>query len=173
MTTLKEPNQSPTPASGAMTTQRKVLYAVSAFAAIGAAVAGSAAVSAHPRAWQHGDFMAAMVEHRVESLLSEVDATDEQKAQISSILGAAAADVHTLRDQHRQAHTELQSILAAENVDRSQLENLRMQHLALADDASKRITVALADAADVLTPEQRVELTQKLEQYRRWHHHEE
>ena len=38
------------------------------------------------------------------------------------------------------------------------LEALRVEHLALADEVSKKITAGLADAADVLTPEQRAKL---------------
>jgi Spy/CpxP family protein refolding chaperone len=42
--------------------------------------------------------------------------------------------------------------------DRAALEALRAEHLALADDVSKRLAAGLADAADVLTPEQRAKL---------------
>jgi Spy/CpxP family protein refolding chaperone len=37
----------------------------------------------------------------------------------------------------------------------------------LADQASQRITAALAEAAEVLTPEQRADLARRLERFRR------
>jgi Spy/CpxP family protein refolding chaperone len=47
------------------------------------------------------------------------------------------------------------SLLTAPSVDRSAIERLRVEQMGLADTASKRIAQALADASDVLTPEQR------------------
>ncbi len=48
------------------------------------------------------------------------------------------------------------------------LEALRANQLQLAEQASKRFTQALADIADVLTPEQRKQLAERMG---RWHGH--
>jgi periplasmic protein CpxP/Spy len=45
--------------------------------------------------------------------------------------------------------------LTAPTIDRSAIERLRAEQIGLAETASKRIAQALADAADVLSPEQR------------------
>jgi Spy/CpxP family protein refolding chaperone len=157
--------------------RRRFLIGISAFTAIGAAVAGAAVVSANTRSWHHADSPEEMAEHiedRVDHILKKVDATPEQKEQIAAIVSAAATDVHAMRDQHKQAHQQLKEMLSASTIDRSQLETMRMQHLALADEASKRLATAFADAADVLTPEQRLALADKLEKHRRhgWRHEE-
>ncbi len=52
------------------------------------------------------------------------------------------------------------------SVDRAALEALRADQLQMAEQASRRFTQALADAADVLTPEQRKQLAERAG---RWH----
>src|SRR6266478_5825887 len=50
---------------------------------------------------------------------------------------------------------QLDELLSHDPVDRAALEALRADQLKLAEQASRRFTQALADVADVLTPEQR------------------
>ena len=57
--------------------------------------------------------------------------------------------------------------LTQPSVDRGSLEDLRRAELQLAEGASQRIVTALADIADVLTPEQRAELVKMAQ---RWRH---
>ena len=56
------------------------------------------------------------------------------------------------------------AILTAEKVDRTALEAHRARQAQLLNTASERLVVAVADAADVLTPAQRVKAAAKLEQ---------
>ena len=58
--------------------------------------------------------------------------------------------------------------LAAPTVDRAKLETLRADQMKLAETATKRVTDAVADIADVLTPAQRAELGQRVERWQRW-----
>lgn len=92
-------------------------------------------------------------------MLTKVKATDEQKLKVKEIMGTAVADLSGLREAHHGNRDALLEALAADAVDRTKLESLRKAELALAERASQRITVALADVADVLTPEQRRGLT--------------
>ena len=69
-----------------------------------------------------------------------------------------------MHDARRQAV----ELLSRESVDRAALETLRADQLRLADQASMRFTQALADVADVLTPEQRKQLAERIG---RWHGH--
>ena len=78
------------------------------------------------------------IDHRVKYMLSEVDATADQKAQVTSILQSAARDVHALKDQHVSAHKQLHEILSAETIDRARLETVRADQIRLADEASQR-----------------------------------
>jgi Spy/CpxP family protein refolding chaperone len=131
-----------------------------------------AAVYAHGDGWHHGlggrmsaEAFSDHIEHHVKSVLSDVDATAEQQAQVTSILQSAARDLHALKDQHASAHKELHEILAAETIDRARLETVRADQLRLADEASKRIVDCIADAAEVLTPEQRAALVARMERH--------
>ncbi len=109
----------------------------------------------------------AVVQERLEFatdwLLSRVGASDAQREQVKGIVVQAHADLAGLRDQHLQNRRALLEKLAQPSVDRSGLEQLRQAELALAEKASARIVRAVADAADVLTPEQRTQLVQRLE----------
>ena len=127
-------------------------------------LAGSALAYAHGMGggWRHGGMDAAeMTEHlqvHVQHVLEQVDATPEQKAQIKDIVAAATKDLEALREQHGGAHKELHEIFTAPTIDRAKLEALRAEHMQALDAASKRCATALADAAEVLTPEQRKQL---------------
>jgi protein CpxP len=160
------------------------------FLLIGGAVVGVLAlmigagqyVLARGDGWRHGwggpmssEALAARVEHGVNHLLADIDATAEQKQQVTAILQAAAADVHALRDQHVAAHRQIHDILSAESIDRVRLENLRADEMRLADEASRRIVEGVADAAEVLTAQQRAQLIQSMEKHHEKHHdwHEE
>jgi Spy/CpxP family protein refolding chaperone len=131
------------------------------------ALAGGAFAFAHGERGMHRGGMSfdGMADHfraHVEHALKEVDATPDQQAQVKSIVDAAAKDIETLRSQHGSAHRELHDTLTAPAIDRVRLETLRASHIEALDAASKRCVTALADAADVLTPEQRARLGEKM-----------
>jgi Spy/CpxP family protein refolding chaperone len=131
-----------------------------------ALLAGGALVFAHGGGWRHGapgsDEMAEHFQVHVKHVLAEVDATPEQRTRIEEIVQAATRDLKALHAQHAGARAAFHEVIAAPSVDRVRLEQLRAQHLAAIDEASKRCLAALADAAEVLTPEQRAELAAKM-----------
>lgn len=108
------------------------------------------------------------VERMVERLGWAADASTEQKQKITGIVQRAADDVLALRDKHLAARKQLADILAAPTIDRGKLEALRTEQLKLADEASKRIATALADAGEVLTPAQRADLAKRFERFAAW-----
>jgi periplasmic protein CpxP/Spy len=136
---------------------------------------GAVAFARNAGGWGHhgpmsAEFISDHVALGVKYALSDVDATAEQKAQVTKILQSAATDVHALADQHFAARKQLHEILSAPTIDRERLETVRAGELRLADEASKRILQGVADAAEVLTPEQRTALAKHLEEHRHWRH---
>ena len=53
--------------------------------------------------------------------------------------------------------------MSAPVIDRAALEQIRASQLQLAEQLSLRITQALADTAEVLTPEQRAALAERIQ----------
>jgi Spy/CpxP family protein refolding chaperone len=86
-------------------------------------------------------------------LLREADANDQQVAAVSAIATRAAADLVALHDAHRERRDAFTAALVA--ADRGALESLRGEEVAALQNASQRLVTALADAAEVLTPDQR------------------
>lgn len=119
----------------------------------------------HGMMGRHGGQMdpekaAKRVDHMIDRLLS--DGTATQKAQVSTIIKTAMADLKPLREQHRAARQQGITILSQPTIDRAALEQVRVSEMQLADTVSKRMTQALADTAEVLTPEQRVRVAERL-----------
>jgi periplasmic protein CpxP/Spy len=85
----------------------------------------------------------------------ELDASADQQAKIASIAKAAATDLRALREKAAAARGQAVTLLTAPTIDRTAIERLRAEQIGLAETASKRIAQALADAAEVLNPEQR------------------
>jgi Spy/CpxP family protein refolding chaperone len=106
------------------------------------------------------------VEFATDWMLNKLNATDAQRAEIKTIVAATLQDLAPVRDEHRQHREAFLAALTQSNVDRAALEDLRRAELQLAETASNRIVTALADVADVLTPEQRAELVKMAERFR-------
>jgi len=125
--------------------------------------------------WHRGGFMGdhldpakldAHLDRMLKHLYVEVDATDAQKQQLGPIVKAAARDLLPMRDRMRDARLQAVALLSQPSIDRAAIEALRANQLQLAEQASKRFTQALADVADVLTPEQRKQLTERMSRWR-------
>jgi protein CpxP len=99
----------------------------------------------------------------VNRMLDRLDATPEQKEKVTAIVTKALADLEPMRNGRTAFLNDAARLMKADKVDRAELEKLRVQHLTQADTASKRITQAVADAADVLSPKQRAELVGRME----------
>ena len=107
-----------------------------------------------------------------EWMLRGVDASAEQVDEITRIATAAAADLHGARDRHAD-HAKIVAALSAETVDRAALEALRAEHVSALETASHKLTDALAQIAEVLTPAQRAELAAQHDKLRALHGAEE
>jgi Spy/CpxP family protein refolding chaperone len=128
--------------------------------------------------WQGPGFMAGMfdpasIEDRadraVRHLAIEIDATAEQQDKLRGIVKGAVKDLLPMREKSLAARQRGRVILTQPSIDRAAIEALRVEQMALADAASKRFAQALGDAADVLTPDQRRKIDQRITEVRqRW-----
>ncbi len=119
------------------------------------------------------DLSDAEIEARIERLVKhaaiEIDATQEQQEQVTALVTAVAMDLRPMHDRMRATGMELHDLLRAETIDRAALEQLRAARLADAERISKTLVGALADVAEVLSPEQRKVLDERIEQFRSMH----
>ena len=108
----------------------------------------------------------AHLDRALKHLYVEIDATDAQKQQLAPIVKDAALDLVPLRAKLHDGRRQAVDLLSQPSIDRAALETLRADQLTLAEQASQRLTRALADVADVLMPEQRKRLAGRIT---RWH----
>jgi periplasmic protein CpxP/Spy len=142
----------------------------------GAAAALSWGAFAHGGRGGRGGFGGPMSEERIEKMVKhfgvEVNATPEQQEKLTAIAKQAAKDLEPLRGQAMETRKQAMELLSQPSVDRAALEKLRVSKLQHADAMSRRVTQALGDAAEVLTPEQRKKLAEHIESRRgRWGGH--
>ena len=116
----------------------------------------------------HGSFDPESAAKRIDAMVSfalaNVDATTEQKTNTGAIAKSALKDLMPLRDEHKAARTKAVELLSAATIDRAAMEQVRAAELKLAETASRRITQAMADAAEALQPAQRAKLAERLKQ---------
>lgn len=99
-------------------------------------------------------------------MLDAVKATPEQRAQIQKIMEGARTDLQAQREAGRALRGQLMQTMAQPNIDANAVEQLRQKMLAQHDQVSKRRMQAMVDAARVLTPEQRRQLSERMDQRR-------
>jgi protein CpxP len=127
-----------------------------------AAAATFNAFAQRGRSGPHGPMDPAEVEQRLDRMLrhlyAEINATEEQKQRLDPIVRQTVKELAPLRQSLHTARRDAFGILAQDNVDAAALEALRAKQIQLADQASRTVTRALVDAADVLNPAQRKQL---------------
>jgi protein CpxP len=141
-----------------------LLSAVAALAVVGGALA-----YAHGTMAGHGGMMSEQgiemhLDH-VQAMLTKIGASDAQKSQIDGILKAGFADMKTAHESHDAAFRQFHELLLAPSIDRAKMEDLRAGQIRNFDEGSKRLVTAIADAAEVLSPEQRAKLGEEIRKH--------
>lgn len=117
----------------------------------------------------HGGMMdrvkGGFMEHRLNKMLDKVDATDEQKQKIKAIFEKARDSVGDMRGEPGQMRDQMKALFDKPTIDRDALEAMRKARVQKMDDASKIMTTAMIDAAEVLTPDQRAKLAKEFESH--------
>ena len=134
-------------------------------------------ISWHDTGLFGGPLTPAQIDDRIDRITKhmaiELDATQDQQAKLASIAKAVVADLRPLREKAQAARSQAVTLLTAPSIDRTAIERLRAEQIGLAESASKRVAQALADAADVLNPEQRRKVADWMAfsaPWLRWHH---
>lgn len=100
-------------------------------------------------------------------MLRRFDVEDDVRGQIQARFDTAFDALAPLVEAHKESRdTWLESMLEGETVDRTALASQRESTLDAAAEAMEIVTDALADAADLLTPEQRAEIAEKIRRHR-------
>ena len=148
-----------------------MLAALLALTAAGAGAGGAALAEQgeamgmmHGMAGHPGAMDPAAMEAQFDRHIAEMvpDATADQKARLKAIAGRVHADMHAVHQQLGDTHRRAHALLLGPTVDRAGLEAIRAEQLRQFDATSRRMVAAIADAAEVLTPEQRQRLAEHL-----------
>ena len=104
------------------------------------------------------EHMGRMIDHMLDGL----NASDAQRTQIKQITTQAAAELKAQAAAGRGLRQRGMQIFTAPTVDANAAEQLRQQMLQQHDQMSRRVTQAMVAIANVLTPEQRAKVGERM-----------
>jgi Spy/CpxP family protein refolding chaperone len=117
-----------------------------------------------------GPDMERHMQERIARMMREVGGSTEQKDKLLAIAKATGEELRPLREEQRATRQRGITLLAAPQIDRAALEQARTAEMQLADRISKRMLQSMADSAEVLTPEQRLRVAERMKSMRPRHH---
>ena len=113
---------------------------------------------------ESGVVLARFAEHRVESMLEDIDASADQETKIWAIIDKTRSELRPVGREFRDTREQVVALLSAPTIDREAVEKLRSERIAAIDEASKKAVSAIVEAAEVLTPEQRTKLVAEMKE---------
>ena len=151
---------------------RKALFGAFAVGVVAVLTVGAFQALGHGpfRRSLFGSMDPAQIEKKIDRIagwvVEDLGGTPEQQAKLSAIAKAAAKDLAPVHDELVAGRRQAVEILTAAQIDRAALEAHRARQIQLITTVSERLTVAVADVADVLTAEQRVKAADRLASHR-------
>jgi periplasmic protein CpxP/Spy len=116
----------------------------------------------------HGAFMHERMQARMDRVLTDVGATDAQKAQVKAVWTGIGPQLKAAHQDHKQLREQIEQALSAPTIDAAAIEKLRVQSVQSIDRTSTLLTQGMVATARVLTPEQRAKVVAEL--HRHPHH---
>ncbi|MBF0381226.1 MAG: Spy/CpxP family protein refolding chaperone [Magnetococcales bacterium] len=101
------------------------------------------------------------IDFKVDWILKDINATEQQKNQIKDIVGNSITKMQANRSQHKTMKRDLISMLSQPELDSAKLDQLRKDMLGKVETTSVSIMDSLVEISEVLTPEQRMLLVER------------
>ncbi len=115
-----------------------------------------------------GEHMGDRMAERIDRLLTAAGASDGQKAQVKAIWDNLRPQLKAARQQKKETRQQMEQVLTGATINPARVEQLRKKSVESMDRISVLMTQAVVASAQVLTPEQRKVVLQKMEERR--HH---
>jgi Spy/CpxP family protein refolding chaperone len=145
-----------------------------AWIALPAVLVGTVGLVALPRAlaWHHhhvssSEELGEHLEDGLDFMLHKVDATDAQHAQADAIAAKRAPELFNVVTEGREVRQQLKTALLAEQVDLARVAAVHARLDLLTKQASDIGLATLTEVAQVLTPAQRKQLSERLARFER------
>ena len=113
--------------------------------------------------WGHGDKDDARAEQHWSKMSKSLALTPTQQAQMKTLRQNQRQGMQSMMEQRKKLHQEQMAAMQAPTPDRVKLESLRQQELRLHDQASKQRLDNQLAMAQILTPEQRQKMAEKMQ----------
>ncbi len=104
-------------------------------------------------------------------MMRKLDVEEPVREQIHARLETAFDDLHPIVEKHRESRGVWVEAMFGETVDREALEAQRKQAMESAEQAMQIFTDTMADVSEMLTPEQRAQITERIERHRHHRRH--
>ena len=126
----------------------------------GALLFGAVLATWSPRHERFGAFRAhsAALEWNVEPLLDAIDATEEQRGGLQSVLERARSEARQITLAERELRAEVRAALGAGGLESAEVSRLRTSALRLSESAIDSVLEFTVEIWSALTPEQRAEV---------------
>ena len=94
-------------------------------------------------------------------------AKGRRRRMVMDIVEQSVAELYGLADDHRAHKGALREAFSGAHVDRAEIERIRGAEIELADAASRQLTSAITEIAEILSPAQWETLLERVSE----HHH--